>query len=422
MPAEPEMNRKRAHFHLFTAVLLGLSLAGLGCPSGGGGGGGGGLQVIITPSALVTTVSNLRANATLQGPGTATPTFTYSWALNGVDTGITTSVLDRVNTAKTQTWTVTVTATADGKSFGPVSDDLTIINALPRVSPATPVIQSSPARNTCPGTTYSVNVSVVDDDDDAPGVDQDGMNDCPCTIFYTWTVIPGNTVVASGVGVSSIQGDLLSPGARLRVLMTANDGEQDGLEFSSAILQGIQACPPATVREPRVATHQSLPAPASAAAASEREEPAVVLSAPRAPSDPLSISETHVCSLDAAGGVFCTGDESADLTAAPEGDYAVIALGADYACAIREQDRGVVCWGAVAPETGLLSPPAGAFLTIGLGLDAACGLRSDGELACWGSRDPAWTELPAGPFVGLDVAESYACAITAGREVSCWGD
>lgn len=60
------------------------------------------------------------------------------------------------------------------------------------------------------------------------------------------------------------------------------------------------------------------------------------------------------------------------------------------------------------------------FTAIAAGPGATCGIRSDGALACWGSRFLR-PSVPAGTFKSLVVDEYHACALRADDRMICWG-
>jgi len=101
--------------------------------------------------------------------------------------------------------------------------------------------------------------------------------------------------------------------------------------------------------------------------------------------------------------------------------YSDVSVGANFACAVRAVDGGVVCWGendygkATAPTTG-------AYRQVSAGLNHACALRSDYYVVCWGQRDWGATAPPSITFSQVSAGYKYSCGVRMdNRALACWG-
>ena len=111
----------------------------------------------------------------------------------------------------------------------------------------------------------------------------------------------------------------------------------------------------------------------------------------------VSATQTYTCGLRESGEIACWGDVgirnvpgyerpvSPMHYAAPEGKFTAISSGGGElhdggACAIRESDGGITCWGVQGERA---NTPTGGFTAVSAGVEHACGLRSDGEIECW---------------------------------------
>ena len=70
----------------------------------------------------------------------------------------------------------------------------------------------------------------------------------------------------------------------------------------------------------------------------------------------------------------------------PAGSFHGITVGAKHACAIRDDDDTVVCWGgAFNDATGCAeTPPEGEFVEVSAGFSHTCARPREGEVVCWG--------------------------------------
>lgn len=138
-----------------------------------------------------------------------------------------------------------------------------------------------------------------------------------------------------------------------------------------------------------------------------------------------------------------------------EGCWAELGVGTHHTCAIREADRGVVCWGW--DVDGQATAPAGSFLAVTAGRNHSCASRTSGGITCWGEGAlnddrPAFglypqltastsdyscgvredhvarcwggsqaDDLPTGAFLSLGAGEWHACGVDSGGWLTCWG-
>ena len=172
----------------------------------------------------------------------------------------------------------------------------------------------------------------------------------------------------------------------------------------------------------------------------------------------VRIGAHHACGLDAAGHLYCWGDDEvgevglgtgSDAVIAPTtvGDpsvaWSTVATGGDHTCAIRDGD--VYCWGqndsgesrgnaggiqttpfkvATSPMTPL---PASGFTQVAAGGEHSCAI-GEGQLWCWGSKEAIgqdhsfmervgtlddWTEVSTG--------KDHTCGISTSMGILCWG-
>jgi hypothetical protein len=156
-----------------------------------------------------------------------------------------------------------------------------------------------------------------------------------------------------------------------------------------------------------------------------------------------------VCGLKDDRTIACWGASSSIVRNTPDGTFKAVSVGPEQACAIREEDSRVLCWGESVPK-----PSADRFKSISVGtgtcginlddkvvcwgLDAwppqdqrfqsvsvdtrrACGVQLDGSLACWGKN---WDDSPAPPpgkFSAVATAHLYECGLHVDGQIACWG-
>lgn len=168
----------------------------------------------------------------------------------------------------------------------------------------------------------------------------------------------------------------------------------------------------------------------------------------------VSLGRDHGCAVDAAGGVWCWGDNGrgkvgvtgggwqpnpvAVPTAAPALD---VVTNSGASCA-RFADRTIACWGA--DKGGVGGTPLGAVTPVALpgpvdelvgGLGFFCARLADGGVACWGDNvkgqvgiaptaEPEDVRLVSEVTDAIDLEAGHraVCARTARGTVWCWGD
>lgn len=139
------------------------------------------------------------------------------------------------------------------------------------------------------------------------------------------------------------------------------------------------------------------------------------------PGGPFLVYDQHGCAITPEGSLTCWNPDLVDSGVSPPPEGRFVALGMNFAdaCAVREEDLGLSCWGR---EGARLHPPEGRFVEVSYGSGSYCALAESGNVTCWG--DPV-TGGPTGvtsPFVTLDRAGDLTCAITAEGQGFCWGD
>jgi len=109
------------------------------------------------------------------------------------------------------------------------------------------------------------------------------------------------------------------------------------------------------------------------------------------------------------------------------GAFTSVSTGWDLACAIREEDASLECWG---PEGSGPLAPSGQFSDVAAGgahrrwSRHACGVRFDATVTCW-SYDDSSGELVtpydvAGTFKAVAVGYTIDCAIDGNGGLHCW--
>jgi len=134
-----------------------------------------------------------------------------------------------------------------------------------------------------------------------------------------------------------------------------------------------------------------------------------------------------ICSLSADGRLLCSDkgptcdicDDGVPLSQTPPGTFAAVTAGYDHACAIRNGDATLVCWGD--DTFGQASPPPGTFASISAGYDVTCGVRVDHALLCWGLPAQDHLRPPPGSFTTVSAGPSHACALRTDGSIACWG-
>ena len=116
-----------------------------------------------------------------------------------------------------------------------------------------------------------------------------------------------------------------------------------------------------------------------------------------------------------------------------EHSYLDIAIVEGIACAIKQNNGSISCWGkTISPysqtrDSARLHPPItwepGGFVQIEGGSGHFCARTNLGTVKCWGSSEWGAIEVPVG-LVASDIAtgNEYSCAIeSVTSEVQCWG-
>jgi len=102
--------------------------------------------------------------------------------------------------------------------------------------------------------------------------------------------------------------------------------------------------------------------------------------------------------------------------------YSDVSVGANFACAVRAVDGGLVCWGD--PDYGKTTPPTtGSYRQVSAGTQHACALRSDYFVVCWGRNYSGEIQPPATTFSQVSAGNLHTCGVRMdNRLVACWGD
>ncbi|MEZ4434601.1 MAG: MopE-related protein [bacterium] len=158
-----------------------------------------------------------------------------------------------------------------------------------------------------------------------------------------------------------------------------------------------------------------------------------------APMMAFSAGHRHLCGLDAAGELHCTGYGGLADVALPAGPFAEIECGYGWCCALRrpaEAGMGgaLACWVAEGQEPAIAwraYEVAGAFDAVRLATNVGCARGLDGRLTCFargGGAPPAAWWLRATPVLDFDLTPSQICAIEDDGTSEtdgvwrCWGD
>jgi alpha-tubulin suppressor-like RCC1 family protein len=147
---------------------------------------------------------------------------------------------------------------------------------------------------------------------------------------------------------------------------------------------------------------------------------------PAGPVASIGLGVFFICSLSAEGRPICADkgpscdicEDGIPLSHTPPGSFEALAAGWGHACAIRDGDDTLACWGD--DTFGQASPPPGAFASVSAGYDFTCGVRLDHVLLCWG-WDMDGRAPPAGSFTRVAAGASHACALRTDGSVACWG-
>lgn len=120
----------------------------------------------------------------------------------------------------------------------------------------------------------------------------------------------------------------------------------------------------------------------------------------------------------------CWGSDRSWLQEEPPSDLGAVktfAVGGYHACAVKQADDSVQCWGYGGMNQ--TASPEGAFHAVTGGRLHSCGLRTDGQVECWGLNNFKQGEVPAqlGPVRALVSGHYHNCAVRADDTAICWG-
>lgn len=133
------------------------------------------------------------------------------------------------------------------------------------------------------------------------------------------------------------------------------------------------------------------------------------------------VGEKHACALGSDGGVSCWGNW-AGRAGTPAGSFIGISTSLHTNCGVRA-DLSLTCWGEpLSSYTGPVEPtPAGAYTQVSVGWQHACAIKqSDSTVVCWGS--PGRSRVPSGAFkrVVASTSGSGTCGIKTNNTAVCW--
>ena len=125
-----------------------------------------------------------------------------------------------------------------------------------------------------------------------------------------------------------------------------------------------------------------------------------------------------LCAVREDGSVRCVGHPYYGQTDAPDGQFVHVSSGRYRSCALRKDDRHLVCWGLTDPEW---QPPDGAFRMVELSDRWGCGLRDDGRAVCWGNARSVHAPPSRARFRSIALGPSLGCGVTTAGGALCWG-
>ena len=122
--------------------------------------------------------------------------------------------------------------------------------------------------------------------------------------------------------------------------------------------------------------------------------------------------------------IACWGINASWLPLTPPaelGAVSTLAVGGYHACAVRQTDHAALCWGSNSHFQR--SPPDGEFHAVTGGWFHSCGLRPEGQVVCWGDNTYGQTDVPPdlGSVRAITSGNDHNCAIRADNTVTCWG-
>lgn len=159
-------------------------------------------------------------------------TVDYAWSVSdGTDvSSISTSKVNQTWTSKGQVWTVTVTASQNGKDGDTVEASVEVVNGAPVVNRLS--VEPRPATR---ADTLVVEAEVVDPDDDA------------FELFYTWYV---DDELQDSLAGPSFDGSAVTRGQKVRVEVAAFDGDDmsETAQVTTRIVNALPTSPSVEVR------------------------------------------------------------------------------------------------------------------------------------------------------------------------------
>ena len=150
------------------------------------------------------------------------------------------------------------------------------------------------------------------------------------------------------------------------------------------------------------------------------------------PTIAVSGEQSHACALQPGGILKCWGNNRYGQLDGPDGTFTRIST----TCwtppgAVDSRD----CWGI--SESGQLGPDS-TFTAISAGRDFSCAIKTDGTIDCWGNNqhrtcqqgtdgwactDVRLTQLdaPEGTFSAISAGNAHTCGIRSDGTIACWG-
>lgn len=148
--------------------------------------------------------------------------YSLSWTKNGSPTTVTGSTVDSALTENGETWACWITAT-DGTATSATGTDAVVVNDYVNVAPTAPTIHIDPD----PARSDQALTAIID----AASYDLDGDT---VTYAYAWY----RDGVASGVTSATLAASYTSKGQAWSVIVTPNDGRQNGSTATDSIVIG----------------------------------------------------------------------------------------------------------------------------------------------------------------------------------------
>ena len=134
----------------------------------------------------------------------------------------------------------------------------------------------------------------------------------------------------------------------------------------------------------------------------------------------VAVAQRGACGVRADGALVCWGS-SVESMSLPEGEFRSVDLVdkvSGSVCGVRT-DGALTCAGRLNRR----GTPEGSFTSLAVGPNFACAIRDSGEVACWpGGGDFNYGQIPlGGRFIDIAAHEQFACGIRVGGDVACWG-